>query len=207
METLRGAVAGLVLAGGRSSRMGRDKALLRLHGPSGPDMLARAYGLLAGLLPTCWVSCRREQPRAGYDCLFDAQADAGPAAGVLAGLRAARARGFAAVLVLSCDMPFMDAPTLRELLAARQAAPARTLATLFVAAESGRPEALAAVYETAALPLFEAAVSGERIRLNNVVPTQRQRRLTYTREGARPFFNLNSPEDLALALDLPQASL
>ena len=100
----------------------------------------------------------------------------------------------------------MDAPTLRALLAARRAAPADTLATLYVEAESGRPEALVAVYETAALPLFEAAVSGKRIRLNNVVPAQRQRRLAYAREAARPFFNLNSPGDLRLALDLTGAS-
>ena len=100
----------------------------------------------------------------------------------------------------------MDAPTLRKLLAARFAAPAGTLATLYVAEASGRPEALAAVYETAALPLFAAAVSGQRIRLNNVVPMQRQHRVLYARSEARPFFNLNSPEDLVLALDLPQAS-
>jgi Molybdopterin-guanine dinucleotide biosynthesis protein A len=186
--------------------MGKDKALLRLFGPSGPDLLAKAHDLLAGLLPTCWVSCRREQPRLGYDCLFDAVENAGPAAGVLEGLRAAQKHNFAAVLALSCDMPFMDAPTLGRLLAARLAAPAGTLATLYVDAESGRPEALAAIYETAALPLFAAAVSGERIRLNNVVPLRRQHRLAYTRDAAGPFFNLNSPEDLVLALDLPRAS-
>lgn len=206
METLRGSVAGLVLAGGSSSRMGEDKALMRLFGTTGPDMLASAHALLMKLLPVCWVSCRRELPRTGYDCLFDAHENAGPAAGVLAGLLAARARGFAAVLALSCDMPFMDAPTLRGLLAARHAAPADTLATLFVAAESGRPEALAAVYETAALPFFETAVSGGRIRLNNVVPAQRQRRLAYSRDAARPFFNVNNPEDIRLVLDLPDTS-
>ena len=202
MDKARGRVAGVVLAGGLSSRMGRDKALLRVYGLSRPDMLARTHDLLASLLPQCWVSCRAGQPRAGYQCVFDEKSDGGPTAGVLAALRAAQEQGFSAVLVLSCDMPFMDATTLRKLLAARQSAPADTLATLYIDAVSGRPEALSAVYETASLPWFESSVAFYGGRLNNVVPLERQCRLPYEPEDSRPFFNLNRPEDLQRALDI-----
>ena len=206
MDMVRGRVAGVVLAGGLSSRMGSDKALLRVYGTSNPDMLSRTHDLLASLLPQCWVSCRAEQPRAGYPCVFDEKVDGGPTAGVLAALRAAQAQGFSAVLALSCDMPLMDAPTLRKLLAARQAAPADTLATLYIDAVSGRPEALSAVYETASLRWFENSVAFHGGRLNNVVPLERQCRLPYDPEDARPFFNLNRPEDLQRALDILDAS-
>lgn len=207
MEHLQGRVAGVVLAGGLSTRMGHDKALLRVHGADKPDLLARSHALLADLLPRCWVSCRSDTPRSGYDCLFDAKPDQGPAAGILAALKAAQALGFAAVLALSCDMPLMDAPTLRSLLAARAAAPAGTLATLYEDAASGRPEALAAVYETASLPLFENWLAMPGGRLNCIVPQQNQCRLPYSAEDSRPFVNLNRPEDVKRVLDILGASL
>ena len=202
MEHLQGRVAGVVLAGGLSTRMGRDKALLRVHGPDNPDLLARTHALLADLLPRCWVSCRSDAPRSGYECLFDARPGQGPAAGILAALRAARAQGFAAVLALSCDMPLMDAPTLRRLLAARAAAPAGTLATLYVDAVSGRPEALASVYEVTSLPFFETWLAQPGGRLNCIVPQQNQCLLPYSPEESRPFVNLNRPDDVKRVLDI-----
>ena len=115
MEHLQQRVAGVVLAGGLSTRMGHDKAQMRVHGADKPDLLARTHALLAELLPRCWVSCRSDCSRSGYECLFDDAPDKGPAAGILAALRAAREHGLAAVLALSCDMPLMDAPTQRKL--------------------------------------------------------------------------------------------
>lgn len=207
MEHAQGSVAGVVLAGGLSTRMGHDKARLRLHGPDKPDLLARTHALLADLLPLCWVSCRADAPRSGYECLFDAKPGQGPAAGILAALRAAQAQGFAAVLALSCDMPLMDTPTLRRLLDARASAPAGTLATLYVDAASGRPEALAAVYETASLPLFEKWLETPGGRLNCIVPLQNQWRLPNGAEDSRPFINLNRPDDLKTVLDILGSSL
>ena len=207
MEHAQGSVAGVVLAGGLSTRMGHDKARLRLHGPDKPDLLARTHALLADLLPLCWVSCRADAPRSGYECLFDAKPGQGPAAGILAALRAAQALAFAAVLALSCDMPLMGAPTLRRLLDARASAPAGTLATLYVDAASGRPEALAAVYETASLPLFEKWLETPGGRLNCIVPLQNQWRLPYGPEDSRPFINLNRPDDLKTVLDILGSSL
>ena len=202
MEHLQGRVAGVVLAGGLSTRMGYDKALLRMHGADKPDLLARTHALLAELLPMCWVSCRSDTPRSGYDCLFDATPGQGPAVGILAALLAAQSQGFAAVLALSCDMPLMDAPTLRRLLAARATAPAGTLATLYVDVVSGRPEALAAVYETASLPLFETWLAQPGGRLNCIVPRQNQCLLPYSPEESRPFVNLNRPDDVKMVLDI-----
>ena len=95
----RGPVAGVVLAGGLSRRMGRDKALERLAGPpavgsaahvaGGNDgsMLARIHSLVRSLVPVCFVSCRADTPRQGYDCVFDAVQGVGPTAGLQAALR------------------------------------------------------------------------------------------------------------------------
>lgn len=207
----RGPVAGVVLAGGLSRRMGRDKALERLAGPppvgaaedmtGGHDgsMLSRIHSLVRSLVPVCFVSCREDTPRQGYDCVFDAVQGAGPTAGLQAALRRAESMGYTAVLALSCDLPFMDAPTLRQLLAARTAAPATCLVTAYRERHTGRVESLVAVYEVGALPYFDGAlVQGQR-RLSSVIPQELQCLLDYGPEEAGPFFNCNSPEDLAQA--------
>ena len=207
----RGPVAGVVLAGGLSRRMGRDKALERLAGPlrqgaaedmtGGHDgsMLGRIHSLVRSLVPVCFVSCREDTPRQGYDCVFDAVQGVGPTAGLQAALRRAQEMGYAAVLALSCDLPFMDAPTLRQLLAARTAAPATCLVTAYRERHTGRVESLVAVYEVGALPYFDGAlVQGQR-RLSSVIPQELQCLLDYGPEEAGPFFNCNSPEDLAQA--------
>ncbi len=206
----RGPVAGVVLAGGLSRRMGKDKALERLAGPTGStledmaggndgSMLARVHCLVRSLVPVCFVSCRADTPRQGYDCVFDAVRGVGPTAGLQAALRQAEDMGFAAVLALSCDLPFMDASTLRKLLAARNEAPATSLVTAYRERHTGRVESLVAVYEVGALPYFDRAlVQGQR-RIASVIPQEFQCLLDYGPEEAAPFFNCNSPEDLALA--------
>ena len=193
----KGPVAGVVLAGGLSTRLGQDKAALRLT-PQARDLLARTHALLCTLLPCCWVSCRAECPRPGYDCVWDAVSGQGPLGGVAAALTRARDAGFAAVLALSCDLPFMDAATLTALLDARQAAPPQTVLTCYAQAATGRLETLAAVYEIAALP-FLSARSASGGALHRRIPAHCRHVLPYGPEAARPFFNLNSPQDLAAA--------
>lgn len=208
MRSRRGPVAGVVLAGGLSSRLGREKACLRLYGPDQPDLLERTHNLLAALLAECWVSCRPGLPRPGYACLFDRLQGLGPCGGVHAALHAAKDKGYAAVLVLPCDLPFMDEATLRKLLSAREAAESSRLLTTFRQKESALIEALVAIYEVQALPLFDAALAKGRRKLSAIVPAPLQERVLYSRQEALPFFNLNYPAELEQALRLlagPQA--
>ena len=118
---------GVVLAGGRSTRLGQDKVRLRLPG-DGRDMLARTADLLATCTDGVVISCRA--PDAGEETLAlpgirsipDAKPGLGPLGGVWSALRELRQP----ILVLSCDLPFMDMPTLRRLIDARGAPPKRS---------------------------------------------------------------------------------
>ena len=80
---------GLVLTGGRSRRMQRDKAALQY---AGKPQLARAMELLAPLVARCFVSVRADQlydpHRAAYDTIADLRADLGPIGGIHAALHA-----------------------------------------------------------------------------------------------------------------------
>ena len=147
---------GLVLAGGRSRRFGRDKAAVELDGHT---LLARTVALVTPFVETVRVSVRPDQRddavRAGFALLADSLIDAGPAAGLLA------AHDFApkaAWLVTACDLPLLDEKTLATLVAARDAA---HQATAYRSPVDGKAEPLCAIYEPAALNrLAELAASG-----------------------------------------------
>ena len=140
-------VYGLVLAGGHSTRMKRDKATLTYHGRT---QLEWAMSLLEGRVSKAFVSIRPGQSdpvRAQFEQIVDTHEGLGPIAGILA----AQARyPEAAWLVLACDLPFLDGGTLDHLLAGRD--PARQ-ATAYRSSHpnhprhNGLPEPLCAIYE------------------------------------------------------------
>lgn len=135
---------GLVLAGGLSRRMGRDKGALEYAGE--PQVL-RASRLLGRFCPRVLVSIRPEQARSrcyrGLARVEDEGRLAGPAAGLLAAWRREPA---AALLALAVDLPLVDAALVAALVAARD--PAR-LATAFRHPD-GTIEPLCAIWEPAA---------------------------------------------------------
>lgn len=146
------AIHGLVLAGGRSTRMGRDKAGIEFDGRS---QLARAFGLLEPLAAHAFVSVRADQQgdplRASFPQILDLPS--GPE-GPVRGIRAAQlAHPEAAWLVLACDLPLLDAATLQNLIARRD--PAR-VATAYRSSHDGLPEPLCAIWEPASAGLLAA---------------------------------------------------
>lgn len=138
------ALNGLVLAGGRSSRMREDKAALTYRRR---PQLELAFELLAPHVSHAWVSVREDQRddplRAGFPQIVDGPDVEGPIAGIIA---AQAAYPQAAWLVVACDLPLLDSTTLSELLAGRDTS---RLATAFRSATDGLPEPLCAVYEPA----------------------------------------------------------
>jgi molybdopterin-guanine dinucleotide biosynthesis protein A len=139
---------GLVLAGGLSQRMQTDKGRLR-YGPAGREQREVAAGLLADVCQDVFVSVRAEQAAelpAGLQPLPDTFLGLGPLGGILS---AFRHDPNAAWLVLACDLPFLTADVLRQLVAGRQ--PAR-LATAFRSPGNEFPEPLITIFEPRAYP-------------------------------------------------------
>jgi molybdenum cofactor guanylyltransferase len=147
---------GLVLAGGRSTRMHRDKAALTYQGRT---QLERAMTLIMPHVARAFVSVRADQAtdpvRAPFAQIPDLHADLGPVAGLLA----AQARHPAvAWLVLACDLPLLDETTLERLVQARD--PQRT-ATAYRSSHDGLPEPLCAIWEPrSAAPLTAYVAAG-----------------------------------------------
>ncbi len=130
------------MAGGSSTRMGRDKAALEY---GGAPQLVRGVDLLRPFCEQVFISIRQAQSDApvyrGLPQIHDAFADCGPIAGVLS---AQRTHPNAAWFVLACDLPYLDAATCGQLVAGRD--PSRT-ATAFRNPHDGLPEPLCTIYE------------------------------------------------------------
>lgn len=133
---------GLVLAGGASTRMQRDKAAIEYHGQS---QLQWTFQLLSHVCAATFVSVRpdqREEPtRVGFPQIVDRLPGAGPIAGISAALQA---HPKAAWLVVACDLPFLDDATLRHLVANRDV---HKVATAYRSSHDGLPEPLCAIWE------------------------------------------------------------
>ena len=143
---------GLVLAGGRSARMGEDKGAIAYHGRS---QRAHTAALLAPFCEAVYVSVRDDQPlEPDLTPLVDTHADIGPMAGLLA---AFTQRPDAAWLVVACDLPLLDEAAIRALVAGR----GDGVEAIAFAGTDGRPEPMAALWEPAMGPrLIEAANIG-----------------------------------------------
>jgi len=135
-------VYGLILAGGSSSRMKRDKAALLYQGQS---QLDRAFELAERHVSRVFVSVRASQAddpsRAHRPLIIDSVAGEGPIVGIRSALAA---HPEAAWLVLACDLPFLRDATLERLLALRDAS---VFATAYRSSHDGLPEPLCAIWE------------------------------------------------------------
>lgn len=186
---------GLVLAGGRSSRMGRDKAAL-VH-PDGRTLLRRCHDLLreAGC-ETIAISLRHDQEIPvgldGVEIVRDPEGTSlGPIAGIVAGMRLDPAADW---LVLACDLPRLDAATLTHLISSKQSD------EKFLAYRSefdGLPEPLCTLYSQTALPVLEQAQADD-FRCPRKILIRNDCRLLEP-VTPRALDNANTPEDWATA--------
>ena len=197
--------AGIVLCGGKSSRMGRSKALL----PFGPElMLQRVVRILSAVVSPIVVVAAPDQelPPLSGDVLLsrDEREGRGPLEGLLAGMKELARHDYAADLAIyatSCDVPLLAPEFIRQVLAAlgpHQAA---------VPVEDRFFHPLAAAYRLAVLPEIEALLAADQLRpafLFDRVSTYRIP--VETLRTADPELlslkNCNQPEDYRAALKI-----
>jgi molybdopterin-guanine dinucleotide biosynthesis protein A len=159
-----------ILAGGLSSRMGRDKTRLRLGGQS---LLARIRSVAAETPWPVRVIRRDLVPRCG------------PLGGVGTALQTTRAE---AVLFLACDMPFITAEWIGKLVKLNRAR-RRAVFTL-----GGNGPGFPFLLRRAALPQVEEQMAARRFSLQSLAAKCRARMIRAP-GGARSLFNVNTPAD------------
>ena len=185
--------AGVILAGGRASRMGgRDKAFAAI---GGEPIAVRTVRLFQGLFEQVIVSTNRPERFDGFgvDTVPDLRQGCGPLAGIEAAMLASRHPW---VFVVACDMPGLDADVIRWLLARPRAADA------VVPRWEADVEPLHALYGVHTLPAVQACLGTGRQAMRDFLSAIRvdyveEDELRALRGAARSLLNVNTPEELA----------
>ncbi len=137
---------GLILAGGKSQRMGRDKGDIEYH-----DRPQREYEahLVQDFCNRTFISCRENQDElieTSFPKLYDTFSNLGPYGGILS---AFREHPNTAWLTLACDLPYLDKATIKKLVSKRNP---QKLATCFHNPVTQFPEPLITIWEPKAYP-------------------------------------------------------
>ncbi len=185
--------AGYVLVGGKSSRLGIDKALLEFEGKPLVARVAEAVRAAAGDVTI--VGSPEKYGHLGLRVIPDPVENFGPLAGLLAALEDSASPWS---LVTACDMPYLDTDFLNFLFEEAQAAGTDVLLPVDA---SGNPEPLCAVYSLEALVTIRRHVEQgvhkitrafEGLRVDELAPDRYAR---FDPDG-RVFTNLNTLEDV-----------
>lgn len=185
-------IEGFILAGGKSSRMGRDKARLRLNGETFVARVAHALGAITSHVRL--VSARPDSAELGLPIVPDLFPQCGALGGLHAALAACRAPWAA---IVSCDLPFVTGELWRRL------ATLRTHECDAVAPmqADGHAQPLCALYAPAAcLARVEQMLCAGELRPRVLLQQVRTRWVTPAELADLPdagllFMNINTPDD------------
>lgn len=186
----RGPLYGLVLAGGRSRRMGHDKALLDREGQS---QLQYVFSLLQEVTDQSFVSTRVGQAddaeRQRFPNIVDRYDDMGPVAGILSALETYSRVDW---LVVACDLPNLDKHTLEYLIEKRS--PDKPF-TAYRSSYDGLPEPLCAIYRSGSNVTIRAFVDDGMVCPRKILTRADSKLLDQPNPHALD--NVNTPDDLA----------
>lgn len=184
--------AAALICGGRSFRMGRDKAWLDW---GGSPLWSVQLEKLSSLRPArLLIACREEQniQALGAEIVYDPPGNAGPLPALLRCLELVQMP----LLALAVDMPEMSPALLRRMV---EEGVAENRGVIFHNETFGY-ETLAALYPPAAIPLLRTAVQAHDYRLQSIAQTAVDAGLMFVHEPSPleddQFRNVNTPDDL-----------
>ncbi|MGL1900580.1 MAG: molybdopterin-guanine dinucleotide biosynthesis protein B [Fibrobacterales bacterium] len=177
---------GLVLTGGKSSRMQQNKGTLDYHGVPQQEYL---HSLLSPICHNTFLSVAHSSETVEKQLpeIVDTFTDMGPLGGILTALREYRTSAF---LTIACDLPYLDSETIEYLIKNRNPFKA---ATTFINQESGFPEPLCTIYEP---KFYQIALQftglgyacPRKVLINSAIES-------LTLKNTEPLFNANTPEE------------
>ncbi len=175
---------GFVLAGGGSTRMGRDKALLPYRGTTLAGYVASIVEQAAGSVAL--IGDAKRYHGIGYPVFPDAIPQCGPMGGIYTALSVTATDWN---LVVACDMPMLSAALLRRLLEHAFQSPAQCVA----GATGGELEPLCAIYHRRSLPALARAIADRRLKMRDLLSELECDRVLLAEPST--LANVNTPND------------
>lgn len=194
--TRSGGITGIVLAGGKSSRMGADKGLLLFRGK---PLVTWTTELLGGFCHRILISSNNKDYEVfGYQVVEDVYKDSGPMSGIASCLAVSESE---VNLVLTCDMPFVDATVIEALI--QQSGSGMFVVPLD---ERGFAEPLCGIYLKSTLPLIESSIRTGAFKMTSLFSKGGVKYLR-TDEYSKPFdsrwfTNINTPGEFSFSENL-----
>ena len=194
-------VSAIVLAGGMSRRLGRNKAIEPIDGQ---PLITRVIGRLSHLTQQTVVVVNDDERVSelplpdSAKVAVDGYPGKGSLRGIFTGLSAAQADW---AIVVACDMPFLNLDLFRHMLSLREGSDA------VVPVLEGRPEPTHALYSKACLPHIENKLKADDLKISRFFDEVRVRfvpeeEVDKLDPGHLSFFNINTQQDLDQALAL-----
>ena len=192
-------VTGILLAGGKSRRMGEDKRHLVVGEQT---LLERGLAVLHSIFQEVLVVIAQDSPPLGVNArvVRDLVPDCGSLGGLYSGLMQATTPW---VFVVACDMPFLNQAAIAQFTSRR------TTADIVMAKLDARLQPMHAIYSKQCLPVLEQMIRARQLKIQEMV-SQSSLRIRYVTEAdlltidpsGRSFYNVNTLADLEAARSL-----
>ena len=192
-------VTGVLLAGGKSRRMGEDKRYLVVGEQT---LLERGLAVLRSIFQEVLVVIAQDSPPLGVDTrvVRDLVPDCGSLGGLYSGLSQATTPH---IFVVACDMPFLDQVVIAQFTSRR------TTADIVMAKLAGRLHPMHALYGKRCLPAVEQMIRARQLKIQEML-SHASLRVRYVTEtdlltidpSGRSFQNVNTLADLEAARSL-----
>lgn len=192
-------VTGVLLAGGKSRRMGQDKRFLAVGDET---LFARSLAVLRSVFERVVIVIAQDSPSIESDVLVfrDLIPDCGSLGGLYTGLKQA---GTHWVFAVACDMPFLEPGTIKHFVALKDEG------DVVMAKLQNGFQPMHALYHRNCLPVMEQLIQAKDFTIHRVVdhPSLHARlimpaELARLDPDERSFYNINTPDDLAAAREI-----
>jgi molybdopterin-guanine dinucleotide biosynthesis protein A len=195
-------VTGVLLAGGKSRRMGEDKRFILVGQRT---LFERTYAVLCELFEQVCVIIAQDSPslQAKVPVVRDLIPDCGSLGGLYTGLRWAKTQH---IFLAACDMPFLNPDVIRYMVRLKDQA------DIVVSQWATRLQPTHAVYSQNCLPVLEEMMNLHNKKIHSMMdhPTLRvrliaEREIMQIDPNGRSMFNINTPSDLEQARSMHDA--
>lgn len=183
LNMINNPITGIVIAGGKSSRMHTNKALINYHGIR---LIDNAIQVIEDVSSEILVSSNIPIDKISYPIVIDEIPDIGPIGGLYSCLLASRTEQN---VIIPCDVPNLNAE-LYQLLIKN----AENVDAVIPRLPNGKVEPLVAFYKKSILPIIKLSIDNKDYKLVNFLSKINVKFIDI--EDIRMFKNLNSPEDL-----------